>query len=58
MMLVDVMELNPWRPWSAQCCDSEDSIMEMFHLFCSLRFITWGSVVAAKIHVVEFMRST
>ena len=31
--------------------------MEMFLVFCSSRFVTWGSIIAAKTHVVEFMRS-
>eukprot|EP01046_Picozoa_sp_COSAG06_P064117 COSAG06_NODE_15179_length_1091_cov_36.898185_1_plen_106_part_10 len=36
----------------------EDALLEAFVLFCSNRFITWGSVHQAKMHVVEFMRWT
>lgn len=56
-MLVEVLGMNPMRPWTSEDSEYEDAIMEMFVLFCSLRFVTWGSVTAAKGHVVEFMRS-
>ena len=47
----------PPRKWTGAVSPTEDSIMEEFVLFCSNRFVTWGSVMAAKTHVVEFMRS-
>ena len=56
-MLVEVLELDPRRRWTGAVSPTEDSIMEEFVLFCSNRFVTWGSVMAAKTHVVEFMRS-
>ena len=34
------------------------ALLEAFVLFCSNRFVTWGSVHQAKMHVVEFMRWT
>ena len=45
------------RRWTPEYDPLEDAVMEMFLVFCSSRFVTWGSVKTAKTHVVEFMRS-
>jgi hypothetical protein len=55
--LVEGLGKSPFRPWTHEYDEVEDSIMEGFVVFCSNRFVTWGSVTAAKTHVVEFMRS-
>eukprot|EP01046_Picozoa_sp_COSAG06_P042496 COSAG06_NODE_5422_length_3492_cov_2.015915_1_plen_74_part_00 len=32
--------------------------MQAFALYCSLRYLTWGSVAAAKAHVIEWHAAT
>lgn len=55
---IDMLEISPWRAWGQGASPTfEDGIMETYILFCSKRFVTWGSVMAAKTHVIEFMRS-
>ena len=56
-LTLEVLGISPLRKWTPEYSPVEDSVMEMFLVFCSSRFVTWGSVLAAKAHVVEFMRS-
>ena len=55
---LDVMDISPIRPWRGGESKFEDALLESFVLFCSNRFVTWGSVHQAKMHVVEFLRWT
>ena len=56
-LTLEVLGISPLRKWTPEYNPLEDSVMEMFLVFCSSRFVAWGSVIAAKAHVVEFMRS-
>jgi hypothetical protein len=55
---LEVAEVNPMRKWTGSCDDFEDGLIEAFVLTCSCRFITWGSINQARMHVVEFLRWT
>ena len=56
-LTLEVLGISPLRKWTPEYDPLEDEVMEMFLVFCSSRFVTWGSVIAAKAHVVEFMRT-
>ena len=51
-------EVNPIRKWTGSCDDFEDGLIEAFVPTCSCRFVTWGSINQARMHVVEFLRWT
>ena len=55
---LEVAEVNPIRKWTGSCDDFEDGLIEAFVLTCSCRFVTWGSINQARMHVVEFLRWT
>ena len=55
---LEVAEVNPIRKWTGGCDDFEDGLIEAFVLTCSCRFVTWGSINQARMHVVEFLRWT
>jgi len=55
---LEVAEVNPIRKWMGSCDDFEDGLIEAFVLTCSCRFVTWGSINQARMHVVEFLRWT
>ena len=50
---LEVAEVSPIRKWTGSCDDFEDGLIEAFVLTCSCRFVTWGSINQARMHVVE-----
>jgi hypothetical protein len=58
-VLIEQFSLNPLRlEWERpELQRQEDQIMEAFVLYASTRYLTWGSVSAALVHVIEWHRS-
>ena len=53
------MGVSPVRKlWPSDPDGAEDILMQGFALYCSLRYLTWGSVAAAKAHVLEWHAAT
>ena len=53
------MGVSPVRKlWPSDPDGAEDMLMQGFALYCSLRYLTWGSVAAAKAHVLEWHAAT
>ena len=45
LLTLEVLGISPLRQWTPEYNPMEDAVMEMFVIFCSSRFVTWGSVI-------------